>query len=72
MTAPTDEFDAGLDGALSRVSDAEWLAAHRALIDSGDIPDSELGYLYDPDRDPDDVVPDELTTSCDPKEPNHG
>lgn len=58
---PPDDADAGLEGNLGQVTDEEWLRAHRALIVSGAIPESELAYLYDPDRDPGDVTPDDLT-----------
>jgi hypothetical protein len=67
-----DDADAGLEGNLGQATDAEWLAAHRALIDSAALPASELAYLYDPDRDPADVTPDELTVDRDPKEPGRG
>jgi hypothetical protein len=62
------ETDA-LEGDLHSVADEEWLAAHRALLASGAIPAEEAAYLYDPDRDPADVTPDDLTTGRDPKEP---
>lgn len=70
--APGDDADAGMEGDLGQLSDADWLRAHRALIASGDIPESELGYLYDPDRDPADVSVDELTVDRDPKEASDG
>lgn len=56
--------------SLGELSDQAWLEAHRALIDSGAIPAEELGYLYDPDRDPETVTVDELTVDRDPKEPD--
>ena len=69
--APPDEYDAGLEGNLGQLSDADWLTAHRALIDSGAIPKSELAYLYDPRRDPATVTVDELTVDRDPMEPHN-
>lgn len=63
-----EEFD-GCEATLGTLTDEDWLAAHRALIDSGAIPAEQLGYLYDPDRDPDTVSLDELNTDHDPKEP---
>ena len=70
--APADSADAGLEANLGQISDEAWLAAHRELIASGDIPEHELAYLYDPDRDPATVAPDELTVAPDPKEPGRG
>lgn len=61
-----------LEADLRTLTDEAWLADHRALIDSGAIPAAELAYLYDPDRDPADVDPAELTVGQDPKEPSRG
>jgi len=72
VTAPGDDADRGLEGCLSELTNEEWLAGHRALIASGDIPEHELAYLYDPDRDPATVTVDDLTVTPDPKEPNDG
>lgn len=69
-TAPPDDADAGVEADLGSVSNEDWLRAHRQLIASGDIPEDELAYLYDPDVDPADVSPAELTTRRDPKEPD--
>lgn len=69
---PADDFDAGLEANLGRVTDEQWLAGHRALAASGALPESELAYLYDPDRDPTTVTPDDLTPGRDPKEPSDG
>jgi len=71
-SAPSDDADRGLAAEVSAVSDEDWLAGHRALMASGDIPVAELAYLFDPDRDPADVDPAELTTDPDPKEPRRG
>lgn len=68
MTYDPEEYD-GCEAAMSTLTDEEWLKAHRALIDSGDLPAEQLGYLYDPDRDPETVSLDELTVDHDPKEP---
>lgn len=70
--APPDDADAGLAGDLGTVTDQEWLTAHRQLLRSGAVPPEELAYLYDPDRDPDDVTVDELSVDRDPKEPADG
>ena len=70
--APPDDADAGMEGHLGDLTDEEWLRGHRALMASGDIPEAELAYLYDPDRDPATVTVDDLTTSPDPKEPSDG
>lgn len=67
---PPDDADAGLEGNLGHLTDKQWLTAHRALLASGAIPAEELAYLYDPDRDPADVDPAELTVDRDPKEPD--
>jgi hypothetical protein len=72
VDAPDDQADAGLEGNLGAVSDEDWLLAHRRLIASGAVPPEEAAYLYDPDRDPDDVDPAELTPDPDPKEPRDG
>lgn len=69
--APPDDFDAGLEGNLGQLTNEAWLSSHRALIDSGAIPADELGYLYDPDRDPETVSVSELNIGRDPKEPDH-
>ncbi len=70
MTEPApDEADRGLEGNLGQLTDEEWLAGHRALMASGDIPEAELAYLYDPDRDPSTVTVADLTVTPDPKEP---
>lgn len=69
---PGDDVDAGLEGNLAQATDEEWLRGHRALKALGVIPDAELAYLYDPDRDPADVDADELTVDPDPKEPRDG
>lgn len=42
------------------LTDEEWFAGHRYLISLGVIPDDELAYLYDPDRDPATVSPEDL------------
>lgn len=70
--APPDDADAGLEGNLGQLTDEDWLRGHRALMASGAIPEAELAYLYDPDRDPADVTLDQLTVDRDPKEPDHG
>ena len=72
MTAPPDDADAGLEGNLGQATDEEWLRGHKRLIVSGDIPEEELAYLYDPDRDPASVSVDDLSVSPDPKEPRDG
>lgn len=69
--APDDAADRGLEGNLGALTDEEWLIGHRALIASGDIPENELAYLYDPERDPETVTVDDLTVTPDPKEPGH-
>lgn len=55
---------------LLALTDEDWLAAHRRLVDSGVLPESEVAYLFDPDRDPATVTVDELSTTRDPKEPD--
>ena len=64
--------DGALEADLGTLTDEAWLADHRALVDCGAIPAAELAYLYDPDRDPADVDPAELTVEQDPKEPGRG
>lgn len=66
MTDPDPEAEANVSG----VTDEQWLAGHRALMASGDIPPEELGYLYDPDRPADTVIPADLTVDRDPAEPD--
>jgi hypothetical protein len=70
--APDDAADRGLAAEVSGISDEQWLAGHRALLNSGDIPAEELGYLYDPGRDPATVTTADLTPDPDPAEPDHG
>lgn len=69
---PPDDADARLEGNLGQLTDEQWLAGHRALIDSGALPAAELAYLYDPSRDPETVTVDDLTVDPDPAEPSRG
>lgn len=70
MRPPTKEDPGAAEGNLGQLSNEDWLASHRSLIESGAIPEHELAYLYDPDRDPDTVTVDDLTVDHDPKEPS--
>lgn len=69
---PQDLADRGLEANLGEITDAQWLAGHRALQDSGDIPVEELDYLYEPGRDPASVRLEDLTPGPDPAEPPRG
>lgn len=70
MTAPGDEADRGLEANLGSISDEQWLAGHRQLAASGDIPTEELSYYYDPERDPSTVSVEDLTPDRDWLEPD--
>lgn len=65
--APGDDADAGMEGNLGQVTDADWLAAHRQLIDAGALPAEETRFLFDPQRDPADVSPEDLTEDGQPR-----
>lgn len=68
MSVPNDLGDRGLEANVSAISDEQWLEGHRQLVATGDIPEEELAYLYDPDRPPATVEPEDLNTRPDPAE----
>lgn len=52
--------DETLEANLGTLTDEHWLADHQALIALGVLPMNETRFLFDPDRDPDTVQPNDL------------
>ena len=64
MTEPRPDAEAD----LGSVTDVEWLEGHENLAEvvagMDDFPDEELTFIWDPDKDPADLI--------DPAEVDHG